>query len=121
MSLPGEESSTNEDSTAGRVGTTSNMTPMPENFEPGLDDVICGRGKKCYNHVGNERFRKRVLTFLDEYSRAKSKVDKSGVLSKVVDEVRQCSPNGGFVKQDTDGRWHEVGDFLAVSFLIQSE
>lgn len=98
---------------AGRSSTTSNMTPLPENFEPGPDDVICGRGKKCYNHIGNERFRQRVLTFLNEYSRAKSKLDKSGVLSKVVYEVRQHSPKGGFVKQDANGVWFEVGDFLA--------
>lgn len=96
-----------------RSSTTSNMTPLPENFEPGPDDVICGRGKKCYNHIGNERFRQRVLTFLDEYSKAKSKLDKSGVLSKVVQEVRQNSPSGGFVKQDANGAWFEVGDFLA--------
>lgn len=97
----------------GRSSTTSNMTPLPDNFEPGPDDVICGRGKKSYNHVGNERFRHRVLTFLDEYSRAKSKLDKSAVLSKVVYEVRQNSPSGGFIKQDTNGVWSEVGDFLA--------
>ena len=97
----------------GRSSTTSNMTPLPESFEPGPDDVICGRGKKSYNHVGNERFRQRVLTFLDEYSRAKSKLDKSAVLSKVVSEVRQNSPRGGFIKQDANGVWFEVGDFLA--------
>jgi len=101
-------------SNPGRISSAaSQMTPLPENFEPGPDDVICGRGKKCYNHIGNERFRQRVLTFLEEYSNAKSKLDKSTVLSKVVDQVRQNSPNGGFVKQDPSGRWHEVGDFLA--------
>jgi hypothetical protein len=102
------------------ASTSSNMTPLPPNFEPGPDDVICGRGKKCYNHVGNERFRLRVLTYLDEYSAAKSKLDKSGVLSKVVDAVRQQSPKGGFVKQDEKGNWHEVGDFLAREKTSQS-
>jgi hypothetical protein len=102
------------------ASTSSNMTPLPLNFEPGPDDVICGRGKKCYNHIGNERFRLRVLTYLDEYSAAKSKLDKSGVLSKVVDAVRQQSPSGGFVKQDEKGRWHEVGDFLAREKTSQS-
>lgn len=97
----------------GRASTTSVMTQLPSDFNPGPDDVICGRGKKCYQHVGNERFRKRVLTHLDEYSNAKSKLDKSSVLSKVVEEVRQNSPDGGFVKQDANGVWHEVGDFLA--------
>lgn len=88
--------------------------PLAESFTPGDDDVICGRGKKCYSHIGNDRFRLRVLQMLDDYSKAKSKLDKSSVLSRVVDQVRQQSPTGGFVKQDTTtGRWFEVGDFLA--------
>ena len=104
----------------GDASQSTNMTPLPANFEPGPDDVICGRGKKCYNHVGNERFRLRVLTYLEEYSAAKSKLEKSGVLSKVVDAVRQQSPDGGFVKQDDKGNWHEVGDFLAREKTSQS-
>jgi hypothetical protein len=107
-------------STTHEASTASNMTPLPANFEPGPDDVICGRGKKCYNHIGNERFRLRVLTYLEEYSAAKSKLEKSGVLSKVVDAVRQQSPDGGFVKQDDKGNWHEVGDFLAREKTSQS-
>lgn len=90
------------------------MTLLPEGFTPGDDDVICGRGKKCYSHVGNERFRLVVLESLDDYAQAKSKLDKSGVLARVVDQVRAKSPKGGFVKQlHEDGRWYEVGDFLA--------
>jgi hypothetical protein len=89
------------------------MTPLAEGFVPGPDDVICGRGKKSYSHVGNGRFRERVVAMLDEYSRAKSKLDKSSVLSDVVEQVRRASPAGGFVKQDESGIWYEVGDFLA--------
>ena len=91
----------------------SRMTPLAADFVPGDDDVICGRGKKCYNHVGNTRFRQRVLTMLDDYANAKSKLDKSNVLSRVMDQVRRASPDGGFVKQDESERWYEVGDFLA--------
>jgi hypothetical protein len=50
---------------------------------------------------------------LDAYRKAKTKLDKSKVLSDVVEQVRLNSPRGGFVKQDAKGRWHEVGDFLA--------
>lgn len=89
------------------------MTPLAKDFMPSADDVICGRGKKCYSHIGNDKFRRRVIGMLDEYSRAKSKLDKSGVLSKVMAEVRRASPAGGFVKQDESGQWYEVGDFLA--------
>jgi hypothetical protein len=93
------------------------MTFLQEGFSPGDDDVICGRGKKCYSHIGNERFRQRVTKMLGVYSQAKSKLDKSNVLSAVVDQVRHASPDGGFIKQAEDGRWADVGDFLArVSF-----
>lgn len=66
-----------------------------------------------YGHIGNSRFRHRVIGMLDAYRQAKSKLDKSKVLSDVVEQVRMNSPLGGFVKQDVKGRWHEVGDFLA--------
>ena len=115
-----EEESNPVRTTTADASQSNNMTPLPANFEPGPDDVICGRGKKCYNHIGNERFRLRVLNYLEEYSVAKSKLEKSGVLSKVVDAVRQQSPDGGFVKQDEKGNWHEVGDFLAREKTSQS-
>mmetsp|Transcript_3575 Transcript_3575/g.7135 ORF Transcript_3575/g.7135 Transcript_3575/m.7135 type:complete len:380 (-) Transcript_3575:17-1156(-) len=94
-------------------GARERMTLLPEDFQPNEDDVICGRGKKCYAHIGNDRFRLRVIGMLDEYRKAKSKLDKSKVLSDVVEQVRGNSPRGGFVKQDSKGRWFEVGDFLA--------
>jgi hypothetical protein len=106
----GDETDT---SASRRKASGSSMTLLADDFVPSDYDVICGRGKKCYNHEGNERFRKRVIGMLDEYSRAKSKLDKSGVLASVVDQVRAASPNGGFVKQNETGQWYEVGDFLA--------
>jgi hypothetical protein len=38
---------------------------------------------------------------------------QSAVLAKVVDQIRAKTPNGGFIKQNDNGRWYEVGDFLA--------
>jgi hypothetical protein len=108
--------------TASETGSRSStqchrVTLLPEGFTPGDNDVICGRGKKCYSHIGNERFRQKVSAVLSAYSQAKSKLDKSNVLSSVVDQVRNASRDGGFVKQTEDGRWADVGDFLArVSF-----
>lgn len=96
-----------------RRPSSSRMNLLPEDFEPGEFDVICGRGKKCYSHIGNDKFRQRVMGMLDEYSKARSKLDKSAVLNDVVEQVRLASPQGGFVKQEESGRWYEVGDFLA--------
>lgn len=113
FSMSQAKSNSEDVSSTRSFSSRERMTLLPDDFVPSDDDVICGRGKKCYAHIGNDRFRQRVIGMLDEYRKARSKLDKSKVLSDVVEQVRQNSPTGGFVKQDSDGRWYEVGDFLA--------
>jgi hypothetical protein len=98
----------------GDVGPQS-MALLPEGFVPGDDDVICGRGRNCFNHNGNERFRGIVAGYLDQYSKSTSKMEKSYILSDIVAKVRKSSPNGGgFVKKCPETkRFYEVGCFLA--------
>jgi hypothetical protein len=91
------------------------MALLPEDFVPGDDDVICGRGRNCFNHNGNERFRRIVTGYLEQYSKSSSKMEKSYILSDIVAKVRKSSPNGGgFVKKCPETkRFYEVGCFLA--------
>jgi hypothetical protein len=91
---------------------------LPEDFVLSEYDVICGRGSRCFNHIGNQRFRELVQQYLDRYSSiasSSSKTRKNAILCEVVNIVRSRSPKGGFVKKKkTNGRYVEVGDFLAV-------
>jgi hypothetical protein len=97
-----------------------NSKLLPPEYKLGDDDVICGRGSRCFNHTGNKKFRKIVEEHLDRYSNTSCKFDKTNIICEIVNIVRQYSPNGGFVKKDTStGRYYEVGDFLAVSFTMQ--
>jgi hypothetical protein len=90
------------------------MKLLPEDFTPSEHDVLCGRGRACHMWDGNRAYRKMVVSKLGSYLAAKTKVDKGVILSDIVYAVRRKSPQGGFVKQDSEtGRWHEVGDFLA--------
>lgn len=92
------------------------MRELPVDFVLGEHDVFCGRGGRCFNHTGNRRFRSKVMSRLGEYSKAKSKYDKTAIIDEIISEVRCLSPNGGFVRRDVGtGRYFEVGDFLAVS------
>jgi len=87
---------------------------LPGEFQPGPYDILIGRGKKCYNHIGNINFRNVVANNLKQYSSAKTKQEKSIILADIVKQIRTISPNGGFLKQDSaTGLWFEVGDFLA--------
>lgn len=90
------------------------MTPLPDGFQPSNYDVICGRGKSCFNHVGNRRFRLTIEMHVPKYAEVSSKLEKSLIVMSIVDIVRENSPQGGFVKYNArTSRWHEVGDHLA--------
>merc|ERR1712072_356702 len=87
------------------------MTPLPSNFQPGPYDVICAKGKDARNHDGNVFFRRLVKEALPIYGEARTKFEKSMIVSEVVSEVRsRCSADGGFVKPDGNGGYCEVGD-----------
>mmetsp|Transcript_32682 Transcript_32682/g.49256 ORF Transcript_32682/g.49256 Transcript_32682/m.49256 type:complete len:150 (+) Transcript_32682:130-579(+) len=87
---------------------------LPVAFEPGNYDVICGRGGRSHDHIGNKRFRSLVHVHLKSYAVSATKEAKSNIISKIVDMVQSQSPNGGFVKFDKSTRsWLEVGDHLA--------
>ena len=82
---------------------------LPSNYEIGPNDVVCGRGKGSYNRPGNKKFRALVQEHVREYMKAKTKLDKSMVLSSIVERVRD--QNGGrFVKRRRNGEWYEIGD-----------
>jgi len=98
---------------------------LPLDFQPGPFDVWCGRGKTCKNAAGNIAYRKAVLDKLPAYAAATTKLQKGGIITGIVDDIRRkCheyhlqtngwTECGGFVKKDTmRGEWTEVGDFLA--------
>jgi hypothetical protein len=84
---------------------------LPASFVPGPLDVICARGKDAKMHEGNQRLRFLVQLCSSQYSSAISKLEKSMIVSSIVDVVRlgNCE---GFVKKEKDG-WYEVGDKVA--------
>ena len=83
-------------------------------FQPGPTDVIIGRGARAFKHAGNIRFRGILNEYLDDYNAATSNVQKSVIVSKIVSQIRQASPNsGGFVKEDDAGMWYQMDDRVA--------
>ena len=87
---------------------------LPEDFKPGPNSVIIGRKKNCYTSVGNLRLRDIVLVSLPAYSKCVKKKDKTEIVSRIVQMVRDSCPEGGaFIKCDSEGRWHEVSEVIA--------
>ena len=91
--------------------TRSSIDSSGDNFQPGRYDVICARGKDAFNAPGNKYFRKLVQEAIPQYAKATTKAQRSCIVSDIVDTIR--SLGNGFVKQENDGSWIEVGDTLA--------
>ena len=97
------------------LSNTNSSTMLDMTYEPGVFDVVCGRGKGSYNRPGNKRFRALVCTFIPQYHNARSKVDKSFVLNSIIDKVRSYknADNGlraEFVKYTKNVGWVIIGD-----------
>lgn len=95
------------------------MTKLGNDYCPSEFDVICARGKGPKNHIGNQRFRQKIEESTPAYANARSRLQKTLLVTTIVQWVRDASPNGGFVK-DIDGMWYEVGDHLAREKVGQS-
>lgn len=94
---------------------SNHMIPLDQSYQPGMYDVVCGRGKGSYNRPGNKRFRSLVATFIPDYMKARSKVDKSMVLNSIIEKVRSyTNPDTGspaqFVKYTKSTGWVLIGD-----------
>ena len=82
---------------------------LPSYFVPSSWDVVCAKGKKYFMHPGNQRFRAMVARNLKGYQNTTSAKEKSRLVHEIINAFRDNSDEGGFVKQDTDGRWFEIG------------
>lgn len=55
----------------------------------------------------NKRFRVIINSMLEEYTEAHGKSEKSKLVTKAMDIIREKSPEGAFVKREK-GHWYEV-------------
>ena len=60
-----------------------------------------------YAMIQNKRFRVIINNFLEEYTEAHGKSEKSKLVSKAMDIIREKCPKGAFVKREK-GQWYEV-------------
>jgi hypothetical protein len=85
---------------------------LPISFIPSPDTILCGRGKTISTAQGNRRLKMIVTQYLKPYSEARNKLEKSAIVSRIVNMVKQAAPEGNFVKLE-HGRYWLVEDSLA--------
>lgn len=82
---------------------------LPQEWKPSPTTVVIGRGKVCSTAKGNARLESVCKTYLDKYKKAKSKVEKTALVSMIVETIQEKCPVGAFVKY-SQGRYWEVED-----------
>lgn len=85
---------------------------MGENYVPGPTDIICARGKLAYNHSGNKWFRSLVAKRVEAYKQSKSKMEKSILVTAIMEIVHTAEPRGSFIRKH-DGSWYEVVEAIS--------
>lgn len=128
-----------------RVPTREGARALPKEFVPGGWDIICHSSKEAHEHgkfvivcsrqahsipshpsitstVGNRRFNICIGNHVSAYNKAKSRPEKSALISHIVVSIRESSTTGaGFVRFDMETRrWYEVGDKAARDKVGQS-
>jgi len=96
--------------------TDDKNTIVPERF-----DILCGRAKVSYNHIGNRRFRVIIQMNRERYQTSIARDDKTCIIYEIVKMIRSC---GRFLKLNTDtNQFYDVGDDFArekVSHALRS-
>lgn len=79
---------------------------------PRPKDVLCGKGKAVFEHVGNRRFRFVILMNIEKYHKQMTKAARSAMVKSITDQV--LSSGARFLKrsdntdEQLDDRWFEL-------------
>jgi len=92
------------------LSSKASKVALPPSFVPGYRTVLCGRGSSCTKSPGNIILKSLVTEALHEYSMAESKIEKSRIVTRIVEEIKES--DGSFVKFE-EGVWYEVSDAFA--------
>ena len=73
------------------------------------DDVLCGRSSFCFFNEGNDRFRRLIARYADDYQKSNSKKAKMGIVTHIVHII--MSRGGRFLVLGSDGStWADGGE-----------
>jgi hypothetical protein len=94
------------------MNTTTFPMADPSIDRPGPYDIICGRCRVSFHHVGNRRFRVTIALNLQQYKQAKSKREKSAVIVSIL-HMLQYEVGARFLKKSKKVGFVEISTKLA--------
>ena len=102
-SLASDNKSTTRDGKAAK-----NCMPVVDKQQLTEHDILVGRHKIAFNHIGNRRFRAIISSFLPQYFERTSRKARSKLILEIVDTIQLAG--GNFLKLTPDGRFEEISE-----------
>ena len=68
-------------------------------------DILCGRNKLAFNHVGNRRFRVTISLFLNQYFQKPGRTDRSILILHILETIHKAG--GRFLKEETNSHGND--------------
>jgi hypothetical protein len=109
----GKETLSCEDTTSRLPeGSGEMFSPRPSHGElvvPKQFDVLCGRKKEAYKHLGNRTFRAIIFMHCSGYQTTKSRKEKKHITGEIIAFIHKCG--GRFLRKDAQmNMWYRVSD-----------
>lgn len=81
---------------------------LSKDYIPRPHDIICAKGKSAFTHPGNRRFRITIELCLQSYEHARSKTEKSIIVSGIIDKLGSACR---FIRSDRKtGACYDIGE-----------
>ena len=117
--------------------SSSSLLLLPKGYVPEPHTIICARGKKYWDHVGNVRYRNIIAAATKRYEQTTNKYDKTLIVSEIVQTLQQkgggskaaaaaaaaAAPISNFIKLDPSNkqRWmYETDEIFIREKISQS-
>lgn len=114
-------STVNEDctiTTSGDEKGSENSASTSGRRTPSTYDVLCGRGRDCYEHPGNKIFRDMIDANLQRYTDAQTKHARGTIVTAIVDSIRKNSISGFLRFDSKEKAWIELAEYEARKYIM---
>lgn len=90
---------------SGKVSFKDLIASSSGGITPGKNDILCGRDKTAFNHIGNKRFRVLIAKNYKRYQAAGTRDIKTLITNEIIEQIRkeECR----FLRRNPDTKlWH---------------
>eukprot|EP01083_Nonionella_stella_P010768 30626_1 len=76
----------------------------------GVNDILCGEGKKYRKRQGNVMYHLFVRAYVDQCPQQVRRKNKNKIIKSIVQSLRMTQPPARFLLKSEDGYFYEIGD-----------